>query len=153
MPREVKYYVDAKGVPRSAASGAVLKQGVADTARATYRQVEPPLAQLKAKRQERAATSQRVYLANYDEYAPEAINELTRTNIRFGHNKDSLLNALNRAYATSMDIPLNAQNRVILNSIYADEMSSAMAARNADFAKFQSRFAAGKGKKGKVPKL
>jgi hypothetical protein len=153
MPRTVNYYVDQKGIPRSASSGAALKKGVANTVSTIYRQVDPPLAELKKKRQARAETARTRYLANYDEYAPASINELTQSGIRYGASRDSLLRALNTNYARTKNIPLNPQNRIILNAIYADEMTAAIAAREADFDKFKGRFVRGRGKRGKVPTM
>lgn len=153
MPKVVNYYLDKDQVPRSAASGAVLKQGVSDTTRATYQQVDAQEAQraLKAQRKRAGANAKASYREQYEANMPNVYEPLAGK--RVGSSRDSVVSALNRAYAASMDIPLNAANRTIMKAIYADEMGAAIGARDADFAKFQGQFARGKGKKGKVPKL
>lgn len=156
MPKEVEYYVDDAGNNRYASSGTKMKDDPVNNTRITYVQVDTDAAEANLKRKRRATNIRnkegyRITMAGLPSQPYTIIPEGKREKV--GHNRDSVLRAVNAAYAASKNIPLNRENRLILNRIYADEMNSAIAAREADFQKYAGQFSAAKKKGRPAPTL
>jgi len=68
-----------------------------------------------------------------------------------GTNKDSMVSALNRAFAKTNHIPLSPANRALMSQIYADEMAAAVAVQDAEFRKYAGQFTAARRRKAPAP--
>lgn len=127
--RIVGYFMK-NGKPHSAKTGKELKS-VDDRKGTRYIQVNPLpddyfsniAKRANTVRLEGITSARSAVIPNFGEYVAKTRKNKTRT---IGTAKDSYLGALNTSYAILEGIPLNKENRKILNRVYMEEVKSAL---------------------------
>lgn len=95
--------------------------------------VEASKARAKTVGKERSAKAVEIYRRNITSKAAPYLATKTKKGEDYkrgyygvGSGKDSMLSAVNRTVARALGIPLNRQNREMINQIYADEVNSVL---------------------------